>query len=268
MDITALCTVVAFLRVIPNKSQFFQYDSVALSCELQGSVSEWKIKRNTSVNTNEECPTAWDRRDRSYCSITDLYPSDSGVYWCESGAGGCSNSVSITVTAGSVILESPASTLMAGETLILRCTNEITSSINLTTDFYKDGLLIESSSTGDFIIPSVSESDEGFYKCNISGAGESPDSWLSVRGTGHPESYTTALAMILLPVVVKGVLLLSVNLLMLFCFWGNHRGRPGLISSTILSRLYTSLSFSWIRDPGESCFYSDGRRDSDPALYE
>ncbi|XP_067380996.1 low affinity immunoglobulin gamma Fc region receptor II-like isoform X2 [Channa argus] len=182
MEITALCSVVAFLRVIPNRSQFFQYESITLSCEQQGTLFDWRIKRNTSTNINEECPSSWDRRDRSYCSIIDLYPSDSGVYWCESGAGGCSNTIRITVSAGSVILGSPALPLMAGETLTLRCTNEITSSFNLTTDFYKDGLLIGRSYTGDFTIPSVSKSDEGPYMCNISGAGQSPDSWLSVTG--------------------------------------------------------------------------------------
>ncbi|XP_051251153.1 uncharacterized protein LOC127360712 isoform X4 [Dicentrarchus labrax] len=35
--------------------------------------------------------------------------------------------------------------------------------------------------TGNLIIQSVSKCDEGLYKCRISGAGESPESWLSVK---------------------------------------------------------------------------------------
>ena len=91
-------------------------------------------------------------------------------------------SISFTCfSAGSVILESPALPVMEGNPVTLRCRNK-TPSTNLTADFYKDGLFNRSSSTGEMIIYSVSKCDEGLYKCNISGAGESPESWLAVRG--------------------------------------------------------------------------------------
>lgn len=83
---------------------------------------------------------------------------------------------------GHVVLESPVHPVQEGEPVTLRCTNEMTSSSNLTTKFYKDDILVGSSSTGNMTIHSVSTSDEGVYKCKISGAGESPDSWLAVRG--------------------------------------------------------------------------------------
>ncbi|XP_078020549.1 uncharacterized protein LOC144459781 isoform X1 [Epinephelus lanceolatus] len=51
---------------------------------------------------------------------------------------------------------------------------------NFPADFYKDGRLIERSSTGNMTISSVSKSDEGLYRCHISGAGESPESRLAV----------------------------------------------------------------------------------------
>ncbi|KAM6949216.1 Fc receptor-like protein 5, partial [Aplochiton taeniatus] len=54
-------------------------------------------------------------------------------------------------------------------------------SSNFTTDFYKDGSLIRTESTGEMTIPAVSKSDEGLYKCNNSELGESPQSWLAVR---------------------------------------------------------------------------------------
>ncbi len=81
---------------------------------------------------------------------------------------------------GHVILDSPVLPVMEGDDVTLSC-REKTSSSDLTADFYKDGLLMGSSSTGNMTIHSVSKSDEGFYKCSISGA-ESPDSRLTVTG--------------------------------------------------------------------------------------
>lgn len=87
----------------------------------------------------------------------------------------------ICPSGGLVILESPAFPVMEGEDVTLRCTSRMTSS-TLMTDFYKDGRLIGSSSTGNMTIYSVSKSDEGVYECNISGAGQSPDSRLIIKG--------------------------------------------------------------------------------------
>ena len=80
---------------------------------------------------------------------------------------------------GSVILESPAVPVMEGESVTLICRNQTST---LSADFYKDGRLIRSSSSGNITIHRVSKSDEGLYKCNISDGGQSPDSWLAVRG--------------------------------------------------------------------------------------
>ena len=82
---------------------------------------------------------------------------------------------------GSVILESPAVPVTEGEYVTLRCRNKTTSP-HLTADFYKNGLFMWNSSTGEITLHSVSKADEGHYKCSISDAGESPESWLTVRG--------------------------------------------------------------------------------------
>ncbi|XP_005462870.1 uncharacterized protein LOC102077382 isoform X2 [Oreochromis niloticus] len=81
--------------------------------------------------------------------------------------------------AGSVILEIPAVPVMEGEAVTLRCRNK-TSSSNTAADFYKNGVHNSSSSSRSMTIHKVLKSDEGLYKCKISGGGESPESWLSV----------------------------------------------------------------------------------------
>ncbi|XP_067381566.1 low affinity immunoglobulin gamma Fc region receptor II-like [Channa argus] len=220
METTTLCAVVAALTVLPNRSQFFQYGSITLSCEQEGNWSEWRIKRNTSTNTNEDCQTQWNSTNGAKCSIPDLYPSDSGIYWCASETGGCSNTINITVSAGSVILESPALPLMEGEAVTLRCVNGITSSFNLTTNFYKNELFMGRSSTGVLTIHSVSKSDEGSYNCNISGVGQSPDGWLRIQA-GHTAK-NFPLVYILLPVV--GVCL-SLVLVLLLWLWRSHKAK-------------------------------------------
>ncbi|XP_008299726.1 high affinity immunoglobulin gamma Fc receptor I-like [Stegastes partitus] len=222
MEIAALCAVVASLTVLPDRSQFFQLESISLSCEQQGSSSGWTVMRNTSINVNQKCPTYGTEIPEFGCVIDDLFPSDSGVYWCESGAGECSDTVSITVTADSVILESPARPVMEGEAVTLRCRHKTSSSSSLTADFYKDELLIGSSSTGNFTITNVSKSDEGLYRCNMSGGGDSPSSWLLVREADDPPSPDYRLELLLLPVV--GVFLFLI-LLMLLCLWRQHKGK-------------------------------------------
>ncbi|XP_036002696.1 high affinity immunoglobulin gamma Fc receptor I isoform X2 [Fundulus heteroclitus] len=177
MEIAVLCAVVGCLRVLPSRSQFFQYEPVTLSCE--GNSSEWRVRRNTSRQRNELCPSPA-HRNASMCSFPELYEVDSGVYWCESAAGERSNQVNITVTEGPLILESPGHPVREGEHVTLHC-RALSFVYNLT-HFYKNGVLVGTSSTGNFSIRRVSRSDEGLYKCNVSGVGESPEAWLAVRG--------------------------------------------------------------------------------------
>uniref|UniRef100_A0A8P4JYM7 Ig-like domain-containing protein n=2 Tax=Dicentrarchus labrax TaxID=13489 RepID=A0A8P4JYM7_DICLA len=132
-----------------------------------------KLKED-STNT-----TRWGKSTGAI-SINLAFTSDSGEYWCENEKGERSNSVNITVTAGDVILESPAVPVMEGDTVSLYCRNKRTAS-NLPADFYKDGLLSATGYKGNFTIDGVSESHEGLYRCSISGAGDSAESWLAVR---------------------------------------------------------------------------------------
>ncbi|XP_005755684.1 Fc receptor-like protein 4, partial [Pundamilia nyererei] len=170
----------ARLTVSPSSSQFFQGDFVTLSCEEDDSSAGWTLRRNTSKETRTECGDhnqEWGEPPGSSCNISYTDKVDSGVYWCESREGPISNMVNLTVTGGSVILQSPVLPVMEGDDVTLLC--EEKNSFNLTAAFYKDGSLIGNEITGHMIIQHVSRSDEGLYKCDISGHGESPSSWIT-----------------------------------------------------------------------------------------
>ncbi|CAK6984755.1 low affinity immunoglobulin gamma Fc region receptor II-a-like isoform X6, partial [Scomber scombrus] len=162
----------------------------------------------------------------SFCTFARAYLGDSGEYWCETDGGERSNTVNITVTAGSVILESPVHPVMEGDNVTLRCRDK-ENSPNLRADFYKDGVFMQSSPVAEMTINSVSKSDEGLYRCSISGGGTSPESWLAVRAnsvsatsqTPHKESHTDLLWIAVITLMVSLVLLLVGFL----CIW-THRG--------------------------------------------
>uniref|UniRef100_A0A3Q3FPE2 Ig-like domain-containing protein n=1 Tax=Labrus bergylta TaxID=56723 RepID=A0A3Q3FPE2_9LABR len=168
------------LRLEPNRLQFFEYESLIFHCEGSHDPTGLKIVHR-SKGELLKCNTTVTSK-RSSCTIPNIFPEDSGQYWCESRDGKRSNIIHITVTVDPVILESPIS-VVEGEAVTLRCRHKTTSS-NLSADFYKDGRLIRRSSTGNLSIPSVSKRDEGFYKC-ISGGRESAESLMAVQGETH-----------------------------------------------------------------------------------
>uniref|UniRef100_A0A3Q3FK87 Ig-like domain-containing protein n=1 Tax=Labrus bergylta TaxID=56723 RepID=A0A3Q3FK87_9LABR len=147
--------------------QFFDYDSLIFHCEGSHDSTGLKIVHR-SKGELLKCQTTVTSK-RSSCTIPNIFPEDSGQYWCESRD---------RKRTGDVILESPIS-VVEGEAVTLRCRHKTTST-NLSADFYKDGCLIRRSSTGNLSIPSVSKRDEGFYKC-ISGGRESAKSLMAVQ---------------------------------------------------------------------------------------
>ncbi|KAM9335126.1 uncharacterized protein ABDE67_020081 [Symphorus nematophorus] len=188
----------ARLTVSPSSSQLFKGEFVSLSCEEDDSSAGWTLRRNTTKGNRTQCGDGWGTSAGSSCNISYIHTGHSGVYWCESREGASSNSINITVTGGSVVLQSPALPVMEGHDVTLTCRTKRPPS-NLTAAFYKDGSLIRTEPTGHMTIQHVSRSDEGLYKCHSSSDGESPPSWISVTGkpgtTAPPTTETSASAL-------------------------------------------------------------------------
>ncbi|XP_019206547.1 high affinity immunoglobulin gamma Fc receptor IB-like [Oreochromis niloticus] len=171
----------SFPHVVPNTSQHYEYSTVSFDCKgFDGSLG-WKLMRK-AADVDTACGTSWGVFSGSICIFRNVYIEDSGQYWCESGDGKKSSPVNITITPGPVILESPLFPVMEGNTVSLHCKNRTDFTKTSTSiTFYKNGIFIKSISTSTLIIHNINKSHEGLYKCNISGAGESPESWLAVR---------------------------------------------------------------------------------------
>ncbi|XP_055792985.1 Fc receptor-like protein 5 [Salvelinus fontinalis] len=173
------------LKIRPNRTQHFTSTSLSLSCEEKRNSTGWRLKRHREEAVESECGSNWGSIAGSTCTIRSTYTGDSGVYWCESGSGEYSNAVNITVDVGSLILESPPYPITEGDSVTLSCTNRYQeTNPNPKVDFCKDGIFIRNETTGEMTIPAVSMSDDmdSFYKCK-SNEGESPESWVTVRGS-------------------------------------------------------------------------------------
>ncbi|KAI3375770.1 hypothetical protein L3Q82_003735 [Scortum barcoo] len=135
----------AGLTVSPSSSQLFEGEFVSLSCE-DDSSDGWTLRRNTTTETRTQCDD-WGTSAGSSCNIDYIHTLESGVYWCESRDGTTSNTINITVTGGSVILQSPVLPVMEGDNVTLHCKTKTPPS-NLPAAFYKDGSLIRPESAG------------------------------------------------------------------------------------------------------------------------
>ncbi|KAI4886809.1 hypothetical protein NFI96_026679 [Prochilodus magdalenae] len=166
------------LIISPSRSQHFSGHSLSLSCEGQSDSTGWRVRRYTHSGEVSDCSSV----TGSTCNISSLYTSHTGVYWCQSESGGGSDPLNITVHNGDVILDSPVHPVTEGDSLTLRCLYRSTKPSDLTADFYRDGSLLQTQTTGEMIIRTVSKSDAGLYHCKHPEKGESPKSWLSVRG--------------------------------------------------------------------------------------
>ncbi|CAI5660956.1 unnamed protein product [Oreochromis niloticus] len=239
-----------FPQVVPNRQQFFQTEPITISCEGLNGLTGWRVmkKINGDVKT---CASTWET-STGPCKISNAYPStDSGEYWCEMGGIQRSNSVNITVTESHVILEIPAQPVMQGENVTLHCRKKDANS-NYTAKFYKNGVSVGSSSSGNIMAPTVSKSDEGLYKCSIADVGESPESWLTVGS--HP---TVPYFKLYLVICTGFSLLLVVILLILAGLFQHHKHQQTIRSHTEDTSLTPSPQNSPASFQSHSCAQTD-----------
>ncbi|XP_047443009.1 sialoadhesin-like [Mugil cephalus] len=178
------------LTVVPDSSQFTEYERLVLSCGGFHQSQGWNIKRWTTGGSAGPsmslCGRDWGPGNASHCELLTAKQSDSGVYWCESVTRQRSNSVNITIYPDKhVILKSPVLPVMEGNNVTLNCVKKPNSH---EATFYKGDTLIRTEPAGQMIIYNVKPSDEGLYKCHIRGHGESPSSWLFVRASNSEKT--------------------------------------------------------------------------------
>ncbi|XP_048064103.1 Fc receptor-like protein 2 [Megalobrama amblycephala] len=179
----------AVLSVSPQK-WLTEGDPVTLICELNGSSTGWTFSWFTQTVSSRQL----------------LHNAVSYSI--------CKHCVSCVSVVG-VILESPVHPVTEGDNLTLRCLYPYTSPSILSADFYKDGSLIQNQTT-EMIIPTVSKSHEGFYYCKHPERGESPKSWISVRGS-HSDSQISVLNILSSVLAACPYLLVTVVLIYKCC---------------------------------------------------
>ncbi|XP_076144978.1 basement membrane-specific heparan sulfate proteoglycan core protein-like [Alosa pseudoharengus] len=211
-EIKLIGVSLASVIIHSNWTQIFTSEPLSLSCGLQGNSTGWRLRWFTGRGGESKCPTDWRSETGSSCSISSASPSDSGVYWCQSESGEQSNPVNITVHKGDVILETPVHPVTEGDPLTLRCRYRYQPS-NISADFYKDGTLLQTSTTGDMAIPAVSKSHEGLYKCSNPERGESPESWVTVRVSGSGSSMLVVGVGVVIGLLIAFALVISLVML-------------------------------------------------------
>ncbi|XP_042073163.1 Fc receptor-like B, partial [Haplochromis burtoni] len=178
----------ASLKVIPNWSQFFEYEKITLSCD-EITSGEWTVWRYTAEGLKlSDCTSGWGTESSPTCEMKTVKRSNSGVYWCQSTHGHSSNAINIAVSENPVILQIPAAPVVEGENVTLLCRTKNPS--NLPANFFKDDHLIKSETANHTTIYQASKADQGSYKCHISGHGESPSSWLLIQDDADPPTLT------------------------------------------------------------------------------
>ncbi|XP_008433398.2 low affinity immunoglobulin gamma Fc region receptor II-like [Poecilia reticulata] len=169
----------ASLTMSPDREKLFTIDEIKLNCE--GSSADWRVRRFTLSNYRPDLShcSNWGKMTGSSCTfISPQYHR--AVYWCESGSGEFSNAVNIIINNEDLLLVSPVHPVTEGASVTLSCRlrgeNKLSDVI-----FYHNDKLIQNDSRGELKISAVSQSDEGFYKCEHSGK-VSPQSWMAVKG--------------------------------------------------------------------------------------
>ncbi|XP_043952807.1 uncharacterized protein LOC122819856 isoform X2 [Gambusia affinis] len=248
----------ASLSVSPDREQHFTSESVTLNCG--GNSTEWRVmefRESRYLFYINKC-SSWGSMTGSSCTFNSKWSLKS-VLWCESGSGEFSNPVNITFQYEDLLLVSPVHPVTEGASVTLSCImkgeNKLSNVI-----FYHNDKLIQHDSRGELNISAVSQSDEGFYKCEHSG-NVSSQSWMTVKSVSEQSSSSFPVMWAVGPVcgIVLVVLLL---LLIRFIRLKGNRGfgsNPNHTGSQTETNEYSSPVH------GTSNLYDSVRPSEDPA---
>ncbi|XP_058871744.1 Fc receptor-like protein 5 [Acipenser ruthenus] len=155
----------AVLTLQPAWAQIFTGETVTLSCEVEGGSADWRFKQYRDGREEAGCSDQYRSRYGDSCTISTAQYYHSGEYWCESASGQeRSNAVTLTMSNGQVILQTPPQPVFEGDSLTLRCC--IRRGYKATrVVFYKDNEELQFQADTELSVDHVSESDEGSYKC-------------------------------------------------------------------------------------------------------
>ncbi|XP_016521494.1 uncharacterized protein LOC103130544 [Poecilia formosa] len=188
------------------------------------------------------------------CTIDPTFEKHTGEYWCENDEGQRSQALNISITDGPVILKFTARPVKEGSDVILHCINKKDEKPQ-TCDFIKDGESIKTTydKSNVLTLHNVSTSHEGFYKCSISGVGDSAESWLAVVKPGNefddeeaqPVRYLTPVTILL---CIFGSLLLLAGLI----FFKKHKALKHEAATDLNSVTYAVVNKPRRRNGGET----------------
>ncbi|XP_027893765.1 Fc receptor-like protein 5 isoform X2 [Xiphophorus couchianus] len=243
----------ASLSVSPDREQHFTSESVTLNCG--GNSTEYRVKEFTESGYlfQYNCSTWWSTTGSS-CTFSSQW-SHKSVFWCESGSGEFSTAVNISFQHEGLLLVSPVHPVTEGASVTLGCRlrgeNQLSNVF-----FYHNDKLIQSDSRGELNISAVSQSDEGFYKCEHSGK-VSPQSWMAVKAKPALKPGSSSFPVMLVVGPVIGVVLLTLLLLLRRFRQTKGSGRVETVYQDNLQQpLYSSLLhgdlgvYETIRQPG------------------
>lgn len=93
----------ASLSVRPSSAQVLEYQDLAFSCGNHSRSPDWAVVRATGISDAggklrlQMCGRGWGVATATGCLLRTSKRFDSGIYWCQSPRGRCSNAVNISV---------------------------------------------------------------------------------------------------------------------------------------------------------------------------
>ncbi|XP_054860504.1 uncharacterized protein LOC118471719 [Amphiprion ocellaris] len=180
-------------------------DSVVLKIDNEDVLQGWNCWVNRGEKTNK-IKLKLENDTVSLTFHTSRLRVPETIYWCTNNTGCRTNQITIRTSDKAVSLEMYPQSVVAGQSLTLRCLVWGTDRISRTV-FYRDDRVIEEGDRSTYEIAAVSDSAEGRYKCHAT--------FTSVaRTSGPPYSVVSDNQ----DVFIQGIFFLSKNILALLPF--------------------------------------------------